>query len=171
MGTFDEERGEVSDTGVRLCSSVTMEPIWTSVVAVAGTLLGAVVTYPFQRLAAKQQRLRDERIAAYTAFASAVEDFRWGQAERYFSKQRDPDGEATRLAYQEGHRLRTNAWQAFYRIKLVTNDADLVAHAEAALEQTRSVSGATNDYERDQLDDVAKAAIRDFVDYASKRVQ
>jgi hypothetical protein len=128
-------------------------------------------SYPFQRLAAKQQRLRDERIAAYTAFASAVEDFRWGQAERYFSKQRDPGGEAYQLAYQEGHRLRTTAWQAFYRIKLVTNDASLVAHAEAALEQTRSVSGAANDSERDQLDDVAKAAIRDFVDYASKHVQ
>jgi hypothetical protein len=148
-----------------------MEPIWTSVVAVAGTLLGAVATYPFQRLAAKQQTLRDERIAAYTAFASAVEDFRWGQAERYFSKQRDPGGEAYRLAYQEGHRLRTTAWQAFYRLKLVTNDATLMAHAESALEQTRSVSGAANDRERDQLDDVAKTAIRDFVEYASKRVQ
>ena len=148
-----------------------MEPIWTSVVAVAGTLLGAVATYPFQRLAAKQQTLRDERIAAYTAFASAVEDFRWGQAERYFSKQRNPGGAEYRLAYQEGHRLRTTAWQAFYRLKLVTNDASLVAQAETALEQTRSVSRAGNDSERGQLDDVAKAAIRDFVDYASKRVQ
>lgn len=171
MGTFDEDQDEVSDTDVRPCSSVAMEPIWTSVVAVAGTLLGAVATYPFQRLAAKQQTLRDERIAAYTAFASAMEDFRWGQAERYFSKKRDPGGEAYRMAYQEGHRLRTTAWQAFYRLKLVTNDASLVADAEAALERTRSVSGAANDRQRNQLDDFAKAAIRDFVDNASKRVQ
>ncbi|AZQ34845.1 hypothetical protein EJ357_16235 [Streptomyces cyaneochromogenes] len=71
MGTFDEEEDDVSSTQIRVCSSVAMEPIWTSVVAVAGTLLGAFVTYPFQRLAAKRQTLRDERIAAYTAFAAA----------------------------------------------------------------------------------------------------
>src|SRR5262245_51284043 len=106
MRSFGEEEAEIPNTQVPMCSSVAMEPIWTSVVAVAGTLLGAVVTYPFQRLAAKQQRLRDERIAAYTAFAAAVEDFRHGQAERFFSRQKDPDGEAFRLAYHEGHRLR-----------------------------------------------------------------
>src|SRR3954451_22752921 len=49
---FVEEEAEIPDARRRLCSDVAMEPIWTSVVAVAGTLLGAIATYPFQRLAA-----------------------------------------------------------------------------------------------------------------------
>ncbi|WP_334313641.1 hypothetical protein [Streptomyces sp. HD] len=134
MRAFVEEEAQIPDAPGRLCSDVVMEPIWTSVVAVAGTLLGAVVTYPFQRLAAKQQRLRDERIAAYTSFATAVEDFRHGQAERFFRKQEDPDGEAYQRAYHEGHRLRKVACQAFYRVKLVTEDDTLVARAPGGSE-------------------------------------
>ncbi|WP_438302320.1 hypothetical protein ACSHXN_46660 (plasmid) [Streptomyces sp. HUAS TT11] len=171
MGMFDEEEVDVTQAQVRLCSPVAMEPIWTSVVAVVGTLLGAVATYPFQRLAAKQQRLRDERIAAYTAFAAAVEDFRHGQAERFFRKQENPEREAYRVAYHEGHRLRTAARQAFYRVKLVTEDHALVARAGAALNQTRDISGAESEVERRRLNDAAGEAIEVFVDYASKHVQ
>ncbi|PAZ13362.1 hypothetical protein CLM62_25235 [Streptomyces sp. SA15] len=148
-----------------------MEPIWTSVVAVAGTLLGAVATYPFQRLAAKQQTLRDERIAAYTAFAAAIEDFRWGQAERFFHKQRN-DTAAYEKAYHEGHRLRMTARQAFYRLKLVTDDDFLVTLARTALDRTRDIHNAEQDAEaRNRLNTTAKEAIEAFVDYASKHVQ
>lgn len=168
---WSEEKAEIPDAQRRLCSDVAMEPIWTSVVAVAGTLLGAVATYPFQRLAAKQQTLRDERIAAYTAFAAAIEDFRWGQAERFFHKRRN-DEEAYKRAYHEGHRLRTTARQAFYRLKLVTDDDSLVTLARAALDRTRDIHNAEQDAEaRDRLNGTAKEAIEAFVDYASKHVQ
>ncbi|MFJ8532317.1 hypothetical protein [Streptomyces sp. NPDC093591] len=171
MQVFVEEGVDVSDAQRRLCSDVAMEPIWTSVVAVVGTLLGAVATYPFQRLAAKQQTLRDERIAAYTAFAAAVEDFRYGQAERFFHKERDPDGEEYKRAYHEGHRLRMTARQAFYRVKLVTDDDSLVTLARAALDRTRDTHNAQNAEARDELNGKAKEAIEAFVDYASKSVQ
>lgn len=172
MRAFVEEEAEIPEVQRHLCSDVTMEPIWTSVVAVAGTLLGAIATYPFQRLAAKQQTLRDERIAAYTAFAAAVEDFRYGQAERFFSKRRNPNGEEYKTAYHEGHRLRMTARQAFYRLKLVTDDDSLVTLARTALDRTRDIHNAEQDEEaRDRLNGTAKEAIEAFVDYASKHVQ
>jgi hypothetical protein len=107
---------------------VAVDAIWTSAVAVSGTLLGSVVTYPFQRLASKQQRLNEERIVAYTAFATAVEAFRYGQAERFFRWQDDPTSDAYRAAYHEGHRLRSVAWQAFYRVQLIADDPATCPH-------------------------------------------
>ncbi|MGX1916155.1 hypothetical protein ACWIID_46420 [Streptomyces phaeochromogenes] len=115
--------------------------------------------------------MRDERIAAYTAFAAAAEDFRYGQAERFFSKQREPDGEAYKTAYHEGHRLRMTARQAFYRLQLVTDDDSLVTLARAALDRTRDTHNAQDEEARDRLNRTAKEAIEAFVDYASKHVQ
>ncbi|MEU1815026.1 hypothetical protein ABZ543_07495 [Streptomyces roseifaciens] len=66
-----------------------MDAIWTSVVAVMGTLLGSVVTHTFQRIASRRselftrsEALRQERMATYSAFAAAVEGYRHGQADR-----------------------------------------------------------------------------------------
>lgn len=157
-----------------------MDAIWTSAVAVAGTLLGSVVTYPFQRLASRQQRLNEERIVAYTAFATAVEAFRYGQAERFFRWQDDPGSEAYRAAYHEGHRLRSVAWQAFYRVQLIADDPQVVQLAGKALELTRDIGqalghnlpdGVAQDKQhRTERNQQAKDAIRAFVAHASKNL-
>ncbi|GGY02660.1 hypothetical protein GCM10010324_57050 [Streptomyces hiroshimensis] len=82
-----------------------------------GTLLGSVVTHTFQRLASRRselftrsEALRQERIATYSAFAAAVEDYRRGQADRWYRKREDPDGDAFVTARDEAHRLRTAAF-------------------------------------------------------------
>lgn len=157
-----------------------MDAIWTSAVAVAGTLLGSVVTYPFQRLASKQQRLNEERIVAYTAFATAVEAFRYGQAERFFRWQDDPSSDAYRAAYHEGHRLRSVAWQAFYRVQLIADDPAVVRLAREALELTRDIGQVLghnlpdgepqNKERRTERNLQAKKAIGDFVAHASKNL-
>lgn len=53
-----------------------MQGLLASVIAVVGTLLGSTVTYVFQRVNAgrverfaRDERLRQERIAAYSGFA------------------------------------------------------------------------------------------------------
>ncbi len=93
-----------------------MEAIWTSVVAVVGTLLGSVITHAFQRQAsrrseafARSEALRQERMATYSAFAEAAEQYRHGQADRWYRKKAEPEGEAFLVARDEAHRLRTVA--------------------------------------------------------------
>ncbi|MFG3493781.1 hypothetical protein [Streptomyces sp. NPDC047928] len=155
-----------------------MEAIWTSVVAVGGTLTGAVITHVFQRLSsergelfARSEALRQERMAAYSSFAAAVEDYRHGQADRWYRKRQDPDGEAFITARDEAHRLRTATRQALYRVKLLTDDRDVTLAAERAYQCTRDVSTAQDRAGRDALDAQARHAIEAFVARASPLVR
>ncbi|MFD8999041.1 hypothetical protein [Streptomyces abikoensis] len=155
-----------------------MEAIWASVVAVTGTLLGSVITHTFQRLAsdrgesfARSEALRQERITAYSAFAEAVEDYRHGQADRWYRKQETPAGDAFIAARNEAHRLRTAARQALYRVMLLTDAPEVNIAAERAYECTREISNAQAQADRDALDAQAKRAIADFVSRASPLVR
>lgn len=155
-----------------------MEAIWTSVVAVLGTLLGSLVTYIFQRLASvrseeftRSEALRHERTATYSAFAATVEDYRWGQANRWFRLQEDPDGEAYITARDEAHRLRTVARQALYRVKLLTDEPEVVVAAEHAYECTRVVSDAQVHADWGARSAEAKQAIEAFVSRAAPLVR
>ncbi|MFG2196028.1 hypothetical protein [Streptomyces sp. NPDC048639] len=155
-----------------------MEAIWTSVVAVGGTLLGSVITHTFQRLAARRteafarsEALRQERMAVYSAFAGAVEDYRHGQAARWYRKLEGPDGEAFIAARDEAHRLRTVARQSLYRVKLTTDDREVILAAELAYENTRDVSKAQGQGARDAQDTAARRAIEAFVSSASPLVR
>ncbi|MEV6011966.1 hypothetical protein AB0M29_34780 [Streptomyces sp. NPDC051976] len=155
-----------------------MEVVWTSVVAVVGTLLGSVITHGFQRvrdrrgeLFARSEALRQERMAAYSAFASAVEDYRRGQADRWYRKLEDPDGGTFFAARDETHRLRTVARQSLYRVKLLTDDAEVVLAAERAYWCTWDVSNARDQSDRDARDAQARGAIESFVSGASPLVR
>ncbi|MFH9735399.1 hypothetical protein [Streptomyces sp. NPDC017260] len=155
-----------------------MEAIWTSVVAVGGTLMGAVITHLFQRLAserselfARSEALRQERIATYSSFAAAAEDYRHGQADRWYRKQQGPDGEAFVTARDEAHRLRTATRQVLYRVKLLTDDQGVILAAEQAYQRTRDVSTAGDQVERDALDARARQAIETFVAQASPLIR
>ncbi|WP_103504517.1 MULTISPECIES: hypothetical protein [unclassified Streptomyces] len=155
-----------------------MEAIWTSVVAVGGTLLGAVITHFFQRhasgrseLFARSEALRQERMATYSLFAAAVEDYRHGQAGRWYRQQQDPEGRDFVTARDEAHRLRTTTRQVLYQVKLLTDDQGVVLAAERAYESTRDVSTAQGGEERDVLDARARQAIDAFVAQASPLVR
>ncbi len=145
-----------------------------------GTLLGAVITHVFQRLAtlrseqfARSEALRQERIATYSSFAAAVEDYRHGQAARWHRKREHPGGheypggEAFIAARDEAHRLRTVTRQVLYRVKLLTDDRAVVLAAERAYACTRDVSNAQDRTEHDALNDQARQAIEAFISDAS----
>ncbi|GHG52707.1 hypothetical protein GCM10018779_14160 [Streptomyces griseocarneus] len=146
--------------------------------AVAGTLLGSVITHAFQRLASRRgelftraEALRQERMAAYGAFAAAVEDYRHGQATRWYRKEEDPDGEAFITARDEAHRLRTVARQGLYQVKLLTDDREVIFAAERAYECTREVSNAQDQADRDTRDAQARRAVEAFISRASPLVR
>lgn len=82
-------------------------------IAVAGTLLGTTVTYIFQRANAgraerfaRDERLRQERIAAHRGFARAVAEVRRGVISLWFGLQRSTLGDPERnAAYTESDLL------------------------------------------------------------------
>ncbi|GAA4013381.1 hypothetical protein GCM10022384_67190 [Streptomyces marokkonensis] len=140
--------------------------------------MGAVITHIFQRLAsrrdelfARSEALRQERTATYSSFAAALEDYRHGQADRWYRSQQDPDGEAFVTARDEAHRLRTVTRQGLYRVKLLTDEREVVLAAERAYQCTRDVSTAQDRAERDALDARARLAIEAFVADASPLIR
>ncbi|UNS95482.1 hypothetical protein MMF93_02595 [Streptomyces tubbatahanensis] len=155
-----------------------MEALWASVIAVVGTLLGSVITHVFQRLAsrrgedfARAEALRQERVAVYSAFAAAVEDYRRGQAERWYRRKEDPGGAAFLTARDEAHRLRTVARQELYRVKLVTEHRGVRLAAEEAYRRTWAVSTADNQAGHDAADTASRESIETFVSGAAPLVR
>ncbi|GHF50363.1 hypothetical protein GCM10010218_34870 [Streptomyces mashuensis] len=136
--------------------------------AVLGTLLGSLTTHFFQRRATRSEALRQERTTTYSAFAAAVEEYRRGQAERWYRLQEDPEGDAFLAARDEAHRLRTAARQALYRVKLLTDEPAVVAAAEHAYASTRDVSTAHDQDDRDARHADAGLAIEAFVARAAR---
>ncbi|MGW5106725.1 hypothetical protein [Nocardia sp. NPDC004123] len=152
----------------------------TALIAVAGTLLGSIVTHYFQRASAQRtirqsfsERLRQDRLNAYNAFAAAAIEYRHHQIERWHRLRQDPDAELnTRSeAFSKKAALKTE----LLRVKLLSDDTRLHRLAEEAIEAIRGIqrSGATasdaDEHERRYL--AATAAIDAFVQYAANDVQ
>jgi hypothetical protein len=129
-----------------------VQGLLASVIAVAGTLLGSIVTYVFQRVNAgraerfaREERLRQERIATYSGFAGAITELRRGVISLWFVRQRD-DAPRPELyaARTEADRLGAAADHARFRVQLLAEDPDLVALADAAFEPIGAIHHAAD---------------------------
>src|SRR5687767_9276971 len=112
-----------------------------SVIAVVGTLLGSVVTFAFQRASAQRaersardERLRQERLASYSAFAGAMSELRRGVISLWFDRRDEADGPELIAAYAESDRLGAAANHARFRVRLLVEDPRLRELADAAFE-------------------------------------
>jgi hypothetical protein len=116
-----------------------MQPIWPSIVAVAGTLLGSFVTYLFQRQTAQRtnSEVRSESrrkefadaVAAFASQATTLRDAEFGRAKKRIDNPRAPRKEEA----LETYRQRTAAWSAYYTVQLYADPEEgktLVDEAE-----------------------------------------
>jgi hypothetical protein len=129
-----------------------MDALFASIVAVAGTLLGSTTTYVFQRLTAgraeefaRSEQLRQERLAAYSAFAGAVTQLRQAVIAVWFRQHRDhPDPEGVYALRAEADRLGAVADHARFRVQMVARDPDLVRQADAVFEPIDAIVEAAD---------------------------
>ncbi|MGA4849564.1 hypothetical protein ACOBQB_26135 [Streptomyces sp. G5(2025)] len=141
-----------------------------------GTLLGAGVTHSFQRRAIERteeftrgERLRQERIDAYSAYAGALVNYRRVLMDRWFSRHenRVEDSEESRFRSYE---MRSEAQEALFRVQLLTSDDDLARQAWATLDMVSDLHRAED---RDDLAErrrVSRDAINAFVAAAKRHV-
>jgi hypothetical protein len=101
-----------------------VQGFWTALVAVAGTLGGATMTYIFGRHAAaeaesfaRREQVRQDRLAAYLSFAEALSAFRWACYERWHREHDDPRGDAAKTAAVEYYRMLSAAENALLRVR------------------------------------------------------
>jgi len=152
----------------------------TSAIAVTGTLLGATISYVFQRSHAgraerfaRDERLRQERIATYSAFAGAITELRRGVISLWFHQRRQDDSAdpELRAAFTEADRLGAAAAHARFRVQLIAGDTDLVALADAASEPIGAIRGAADRAELVKHEDLCQERLTAFITAAGAQVR
>lgn len=150
----------------------------SGVIAVAGTIIGAALTYIFQERSRRRaeaavfrRELRAERRNVYSAFLTALAELRRGELDRYDRRLYARDSEAARTARAESARLRSVAQAALSQVKLVAESAELTAAAEKAFEETSDLHAASDDDDLSARDKRAAAAVERFTQLASAEVQ
>ncbi|WP_283137996.1 hypothetical protein [Rhizohabitans arisaemae] len=152
-----------------------MDGALTAFIAVVGTLLGSGVTYYFQHLNTvrterftRDERLRQERMETYSAFASAVTDFRRAQLDRWHRTWEGRDGDRYLEAKTESYRSRALATQALYRVALIAAGDDAVLRlASEAVETTLAIREAEDRTALRTRIEAAERSLESFVTWGS----
>ena len=150
-----------------------------SVIAVAGTLLGSVAGYVFQRLNAgrterfaRDERLRQERMAAYSGYAGAITDLRRAVISLWFVRRRTGPGDPERnAAHTEADRFGAAAAASRFRVQLLAEDLALVALAAAAAAPIESVHDAADSADLREHENRCEEGLHAFVSAASAQLR
>lgn len=156
-----------------------MHGVWNALIAVAGTLSGAVLTYIFGRRASmraertsRREQVRAERISAYLAFAEAVTEYRRAAYDGWHRKHGGSDQDVVAEASAEYYRCRSAAEHALLRIKLVASEArEVVVIACEALDAATQVRQARDDEHVTEVGDNAARKIDTFIVAAANQIQ
>jgi hypothetical protein len=155
-----------------------MDGVLTSVIAIGGTLAGSSLTYLFARLTARRtekvargERLRQEKIAAYTKFAGAMTELRQKVVSLWLVRQRDPDGAETRAAHTEADQRGAAGDHARFEIQLLTEDPEVLRLADAAFESIGAIGAAAERSELKEREDRSQEILAAFIRAAGSRLR
>ncbi|MFC7306303.1 hypothetical protein ACFQVC_19025 [Streptomyces monticola] len=153
-----------------------MEAI-ASVIAVLGTLLGVAITQRFQRRAlqrteefARREKMRQERLDAYSAYAGSLVNYRRSLVHRWFFEHEQRTDEEEVDVRRRAYDFRSQAQDALFRVEMLTDDEGLIAQARGAFERISLVHKAQGRDEMDARRDETRREIDDFVKAAKAYV-
>lgn len=152
-----------------------MEAIIASSIAVLGTLLGAGITLSFQqRTAAKghqfarAERLRQERLDAYSAYAGSLINYRRCLVHLWFCLHEQPPPEGPDEVRIRAYDLRSSAQESLFRAQMLTDDVTLSRDAEEVLAKVTALYKVDTREELDERRSDTRDEIRRLV-MAAKR--
>ncbi|WNZ10900.1 hypothetical protein [Streptomyces sp. 11x1] len=123
-----------------------METIIASGIAVLGTLLGSGLTLAYQQRATdrthaftRREKLRQERLDAYSVFAGALLNYRRSLVHLWFCEHEQPPPEDPDTVRVRAYDLRSAAQEALFRVQMLTPDDELSRTAEAVLADVTAV--------------------------------
>jgi hypothetical protein len=134
-----------------------VETIIASAIAVLGTLLGSGLTLAFQQRTTdkgheftRHERLRQERLDAYSAYAGALINYRRCLVHLWFCEHERPPHEDPSVVKVRAYDLRSNAQEALFRVQMLTDDEVLSQAAEAVLADVTALPKTDSRTELDQ---------------------
>ncbi|MFI9311062.1 hypothetical protein [Streptomyces triculaminicus] len=154
-----------------------MEVVLASLVAVAGTLLGSIITFTLQRRSrvqaeafARSLQLLQERLTTYSAYAGAVTALKQGTVALWFRLQGDANSPETRHAFAECDRLGAAAENAQFRVRLLAEDAMLVALAASAFDAIGPIRRAPTRTDLAEREQEVQDALNAFITAAAVQI-
>lgn len=156
-----------------------MQAILTSLIAVAGTLLGASLTYLFQSRTnmraqrfSRDERLRQERLGVYSAYAGAVLDLRRKVSDKWqICVEVKADPVACRDADAAAITSSVVVYEALAKVMLVTDDVRVTELARAAMESIAVLSEAESAEELEHRRTETRDAVERFIEAAATHVR
>ncbi|MEW2418606.1 hypothetical protein AB0953_33665 [Streptomyces sp. NPDC046866] len=156
--------------------------VLSSAVAVGGTLIGSWSTYVFQRRTAeraeavnREERLRQERLAAFSTYAAAVTELKRGLITLWFRRRRALRDQGTREELQaaqlDSDRLGAAAEAAGFRLRLVADDPGLRPLMTAITTHLGAISHAPDRQAVIAIEARFEEAVTAFIDAAATRVR
>ncbi|MFF3845811.1 hypothetical protein [Streptomyces sp. NPDC002328] len=147
-----------------------MEAVAASVIAVLGTLLGAGLTHRFQSRSVERterftrdERLRQERMDAYGAYAGALVNYRRILVHRWFREHEGASAEEVTEVRVEGYTLRSVAQEALFRVQMLAPDDALVERGRDVLTQIDLLVKAEDRPALDRRRDITRSLVTEFV--------
>lgn len=135
-----------------------MESIIASAIAVLGTLLGSGITLAFQQRTTdrshqftRREKLRQERLDAYSAYAGALVNYRRCLIHLWFCEHEQPPPEDPDAVRIRAYDLRSSAQEALFRVQMLTDDDRLSRTAEDVLADITELPKADARAELDEL--------------------
>lgn len=133
-----------------------MGAILTSIISLAGALLGVVVgaglTQRYQRRNTQMARLHEDRITAYSEFIGAIVEYRRTHVALALDGSPDHPGDSLTAALK----ARSGMWAAYYRVKLLAADDRTVDSATEVHALARRLRGPGS---ADEIRERSKACI------------
>lgn len=152
-----------------------MDASYAAIIAVVGTLLGSITTHLLGRRTAAEQaaamrseRLRQEQLAACSAFAGALTELKRAVITLWFRQHESRTSEETRAAWVEADRLGAAVEAARFRVLMVVENPSL---AELADNASASIAPLGQVGERQDLlpaEEAFAAAVKSFVTAAAR---
>lgn len=154
-----------------------MQPILVALIAVIGTLGGSLTTGLLQQKAifrgeqtARAEKLREERIKAYSVLAESVVEMRRAQHQSWRAHtNHGPKSQEYQDLKDRYFQARSAARAALIRMQLFTNDDELVNSGQNAYNAAVDLEDFETAADRREGMDRARAATDEFVKAAARR--
>jgi hypothetical protein len=134
--------------------------------ALAGTIIGSLLTQLLQRRNAASAKVHDARIDAYRTFAAAVMNYRSSLMDRWLNEHEGRCGAEAENVYT----LRSAVWAAYFQVVLMAGDPEITARAAKAREITHAMKQATTREQLNAGDVASRDAVGRFADIARHEV-
>ncbi|WP_369244380.1 hypothetical protein [Streptomyces sp. R41] len=129
-----------------------MDTLVAAGLAIFGTLAGAVANHFLQsrvahraELFARSERLRQDRMLAYSDFAKAIMTYRRAEFARWEQRHANSPEPVLIEARSEAHRNRAVAWHAMFQLQLLADDPGLSSLANRLLDLTSDLHRALDE--------------------------